>query len=60
LIEALATVARDAGLNPKLARIRAERVVALVQGSLVMCRSMGTTRPFANAMRALPDELLKA
>jgi len=56
-IEALATVARDAGVSSRQARARAERVVMLMQGSLVMSRGMGTTRPFELFVKSIPHEL---
>lgn len=57
-IEALSSVLEDTGQSRDVARQRAERAVMLLQGSLVLSRGMGTTRPFKNFLRHLPDELL--
>ncbi len=57
LIDALAGVLVDAGLGNAEARRRAERAVMLMQGSLVLSRGMGTTRPFKTFLTMLPDEL---
>lgn len=57
-IAALAAVLVDAGLERDRARFRAERAVALVQGSLVLSRGLGTTRPFETCLANLERELL--
>lgn len=57
-IDALAAVLRDAGLDAAVARARAERAIVLVQGSLVLCRGLGTPRPFRSTLRQLEQELL--
>lgn len=59
-IDALAAAVADAGFERETARARAERAVALVQGSLVLSRGMGTTRPFREFLKHLPDELFAA
>jgi TetR/AcrR family transcriptional repressor of lmrAB and yxaGH operons len=58
LIEAFATLARDAGHAPKPATRRAERAVMLLQGSLVLSRGLRSTEPFRAFLRGLPDDLL--
>jgi hypothetical protein len=58
IVAALAAVVVDAGCDRQTARARAERAVMLLQGSLVMSRGMGTTRPFRRLLASLPDELL--
>jgi AcrR family transcriptional regulator len=58
IVAALAAVVVDAGFDRPTARARAERAVMLLQGSLVMSRGMGTTRPFRRLLASLPDELL--
>jgi len=40
------------------ARRNAERMVMLLQGSLVLSRGMGTTKPFKDLLKRLPEELL--
>ncbi len=58
LIVALADTAIEAGVNRIDARSRAERVVMLLQGSLVLSRGLGSTRPFRDMLRTLPNDLL--
>lgn len=58
LIEALSTVLADAGFDEDMARLRAERAVVLLQGSLVVSRGMGITRPFRNFLANLERDLL--
>lgn len=60
LAEALAAVAKDAGADARTARARAERVIMLLQGSLVLSRGVGSTRPFREFLKSLPAELLHA
>ncbi len=57
-IDALIAVLVDAGFEKELARQRAERAVALLHGSLVLSRGMGTTRPFKNYLKDVERELL--
>jgi len=57
-IEALCAVLMDAGLGKKEARSRAERAVMMLQGSLVLSRGTGTTRPFRAFLKSLPGDLL--
>ena len=57
-IDSLSRVLVDAGINKREARKRAERAIAMLHGSLVMARGMGTTRPFRDALNRLPSELL--
>jgi AcrR family transcriptional regulator len=59
-IVALAAVAAEAGFDRKASRARAQRAVIMLQGSLVLSRGMGTTRPFRAFLKSLPDELLGA
>ena len=57
LIDALTQVLEDAGQSRKTARMRAERAVMLLQGSLVLSRGVGTTKPFRTFLDSLPSEL---
>lgn len=57
-IAAFAGVLIEAGFDDVTAHDRAERAVALLQGSLVVSRGMGTTRPFRNGLANLERELL--
>jgi hypothetical protein len=59
-IEALSAVLADAGIDEGTASYRAERAIALVQGSLVFSRGMGTTRPFRSCLANLERELLRS
>ncbi|MFA7264058.1 MAG: TetR/AcrR family transcriptional regulator [Caulobacter sp.] len=59
-ISALTMTLVDAGLDEATARARAERGVVLLQGSLVLSRGTGDTRPFREFLKALPQELLGA
>ena len=56
--DALAGVLTDADFDEETARFRAERAIALVQGSLVVSRGTGSTRPFRNCLAHLEQELL--
>lgn len=57
LIDGLAALLREAGIEEAVAAARAERAVMLLQGSLVLSRGIGTTRPFHTFLTNLPDEL---
>jgi TetR/AcrR family transcriptional regulator, lmrAB and yxaGH operons repressor len=57
-ISAVSSVLVDAGIDKKTAQARAERAMMLLQGSLVFSRGMGTTRPFRDFLKSLPDDLL--
>lgn len=59
-IDALSALARDAGADPKMARLRAERVLMLLHGSLVLSRGIGSTQPFRKFLESIPSELLKS
>jgi TetR/AcrR family transcriptional regulator, lmrAB and yxaGH operons repressor len=54
---AVAMDAMDAGADKKAARMRAERVIALMQGSLVLSRGLGTPQPFRDFIKSAPAEL---
>lgn len=49
----------DAGVDKKVAQRRAERSMIMLQGSLVYARGTGTTRPFKEFLKTLPDDLLE-
>lgn len=57
-VDALAGVVAETGCPASVAHDRAERGVALIQGSLVLARGLGSTEPFRKTLDALPDELL--
>ncbi len=58
LIDAFSVVGRDAGLSETCARLRAERAVMLLHGSLVLARGLGENAPFQAMLAALPHDLL--
>lgn len=60
LVSAFTAVARDAGHDAKAAKLRAERTVMLLQGSLVMSRGLGSSRPFKTFLAGLADDLIGA
>lgn len=57
-IKALQNVLIEAGFDEKTAGMRAKRAITLIQGSLVLSRGMGTTKPFQEVLSRLPEELL--
>lgn len=57
LIDGLSAVLIEAGFDEVDAVARSERAVILLQGSLVLSRGMGSTRPFQTFLSTLPDEL---
>lgn len=59
-VDALAGVIAEAGFPASIARDRAERGVALIQGSLVLARGLGSTEPFRKTLGVLPGEMLAA
>lgn len=57
-VSTLSSVLVEAGIEPPTARIRAQRAMVGLQGSLVVSRGLGTTRPFRTFLKELPEELL--
>lgn len=57
-IKTLSEALVEAGIDQDTARCRAERAVALLQGSLVVARGMDSTRPFRNCLASMERELL--
>ena len=57
-IEALAKVAREAGVSPKKARQQAQDAISLLQGGLVMARVLNDTGPFERTLANLPHVIL--
>lgn len=58
LVEAFTRLYLAAGWKRKPARRQAERVVTMLQGSLVLSRGTGSTAPFRNFLSDLPGEIL--
>jgi len=57
-VEALAKVAREAGVSPKKARQQAQDAISLLQGGLVMARVLNDTGPFERTLANLPHVIL--
>ena len=57
---AIEALARDAGLEPGIARERAVDALISVQGSLVYARVTGDVEPFRRHLDAMPDTVLGA
>lgn len=57
-IAAIAAVVVEAGIASGEAERRAQRAVAMIQGSLVLSRGLGRTQPFRDTLDELPDLLL--
>jgi AcrR family transcriptional regulator len=58
-VTTLSSLLLETGLRRKAATARAERAMVGLQGSLVVSRGLGTTRPFKDYLRTLPAELLQ-
>jgi len=56
-IAALAATLEDMGLDSTTAQHQARRAIALVEGSLVVARGLGTTEPFEECLSSLRREL---
>lgn len=56
-LKAFTDIAREAGLPPGTARLRAEEAIARIEGSLVLARVLEDNAPFERAIRALPELL---
>ncbi len=57
LIDAFAAVAHETGMGKDEARSRAQRAVALMHGSLVLARGIGSPEPFKAFTNSLSQEL---
>ncbi len=58
LTSTFASVAQEAGVAHAEARTRAERVVMLLHGSLVMARGIGDGAPFRSFLATFADQLI--
>lgn len=56
-LSALAHLFRDAGYEAPEARRRAQHVMALIQGGLVMARGLGSNQPFRQSLREIRELL---
>lgn len=57
LLDAFASLARDAGVDADEARRRAMRALTLLQGGLVLARGLNSLEPFSQALADLRREL---
>lgn len=53
-LNALAGIAREAGFTAANARSRSEQALISIEGALVLARATGDTKPFKQAIKALP------
>lgn len=58
IIEALAEVLVEAGIEEEIARIRSEDAIAQIQGALVVVRILDDIEPFERVIQGLVGELL--
>ncbi len=59
-IDSLAKIAIEAGVNPKIARQRAEDAVLQIEGALVLSRGLNNTEIFKRVLKHLPEMLLSS
>jgi TetR/AcrR family transcriptional regulator, lmrAB and yxaGH operons repressor len=57
-IGAIAEVLTETGVNPTLAKHRAEDAILQIQGALVLARALENTAPFQRLLQRLPKQLL--
>lgn len=57
-IAAIAVVVVEAGIDPMVARQRAEDALIAIQGSLVVSQALDDPALFQRVMQALPQQLL--
>ncbi|MBV6621383.1 MAG: TetR/AcrR family transcriptional regulator [Rivularia sp. (in: Bacteria)] len=58
MIENLAKVLVEAGIEKEIAKIRAQDAIAQIQGALVLVRILDDTKPFERVIEGLPGRLL--
>lgn len=56
-MKAFTDIARESGLSPAVARLRAEDAIVRIEGSLVVARVLGDNLPFQRAIKLLPELL---
>jgi TetR/AcrR family transcriptional regulator, lmrAB and yxaGH operons repressor len=57
-IDGIAQVAIAAGIEPKLARQRAEDAILQIQGAIILSRGLGDNAPFERVLQRIPNALL--
>jgi TetR/AcrR family transcriptional regulator, lmrAB and yxaGH operons repressor len=57
-LDAITVVLRDAGMSRAAAKGRAEEALVLIEGALVLARSLGDAGIFSRTLKSLPDRLL--
>ena len=58
IIEAIAKVLTDAGIEPNIAWERSQDAIAQIQGALILVRILEDTEPFERMIGSLPEKLL--
>jgi TetR/AcrR family transcriptional regulator, lmrAB and yxaGH operons repressor len=56
-LKAFAEIAKESGLSASLSGLRAEEAIVRIEGSLVVARVLGDSRPFQRVIKFLPDML---
>lgn len=56
-LEAFAGVARESGMPPSVAHSRAQQALIEIEGSLVLARATGDSKPFLQVLKKLPNIL---
>ena len=59
-IDSLAKIALEAGVNPKIARQRAEDALLQIEGALVLSRGLNNKEIFKRVLKHLPEMLLSS
>ena len=56
-LESFETVAREAGMPASIGRAKAQQAIVEIEGSLVVARVTGDSKPFLRSLQNLPDLL---
>lgn len=59
-LKAFGEIARESGLSSSVSRLRAEEAIVRIEGSLVLARVLGDTKPFQRVLKLLPGLLTVA
>ncbi|MGB3695614.1 MAG: hypothetical protein WA865_01295 [Spirulinaceae cyanobacterium] len=58
IIETLAQVLIDVGIEPEIAKVRSLDAMTKIQGALILVRILDDTEPFNRVIKSLPEMLL--
>ena len=58
IIETLAQVLIDEGIEPEIAQMRSQDAIGTIQGALILVRILDDSEPFNRAIESLPEKLL--